>query len=587
MDFKRTVRYNISSMKLQVRFMLLVLFVLLSGTITIVVQHKVNIDRSQSVLISELSQRKQYFDSITTLESAPLQTLSEDYSFWDEMVSFVKTKNPSFAERSIDTSLQTFNVDGAWVYGPDGKLIYKSGVAKSLNDLNLPASFFTLMDIKKTSHFYMSLSGKIFEIRAATIVPSSDPAHDSQPQSFWMIAKRVDQSYINTLSNLTHSTLTLQPPTAPANDVLDGNSVSFVNKLESWDGTPIGAIRSTSTVDVINELNHSYKQQIIILICVTLGAGVLLALCMYVLVLQPLTYIENAVRRQDPSILNRLRGKKTEFENLSNTIREFFKQKIVIAENEFKKRELEKINKEKSDYLAVAAHELNNPVNSVKIFAEFATFLMSQHAPEKELAKQLNRISHQAIKMHMLIDDIHDASVGKSSMQFNYKTFDFDTFLTEEVEEARFSIKHDLKLTGSTNLSITSDPDRLSQVVTNLIRNAYKYSPDAKEIIIESKKDDEGITVSVKDFGVGISEEDQKHVFDRFFRASSVAGSFPGLGLGLAISKQIVEKLGGKIWVESTLGKGSVFSFHLPIQAPPIDSDKKPSWATTPRNRFF
>ena len=111
------------------------------------------------------------------------------------------------------------------------------------------------------------------------------------------------------------------------------------------------------------------------------------------------------------------------------------------------------------------------------------------------------------------------------------------------------------------------DRDRTGQVLTNLLNNAIKYSPNAKKIIVSSKLEDSNATISVQDFGIGIEKELVPKVFERFFRVTQpMLNTFPGLGLGLYIASETVKKEGGKIWAESQKGKGSCFYFSLPIK---------------------
>ena len=105
----------------------------------------------------------------------------------------------------------------------------------------------------------------------------------------------------------------------------------------------------------------------------------------------------------------------------------------------------------------------------------------------------------------------------------------------------------------------------MSQVINNLISNAIKYSPKSDKIIISSKTVNDGVQLSVQDFGIGISIEQQKHVFEQFYRVTGENQStFPGMGIGLYICSEIIKKSGGKIWMESFIGKGSKFFVWLP-----------------------
>jgi signal transduction histidine kinase len=113
---------------------------------------------------------------------------------------------------------------------------------------------------------------------------------------------------------------------------------------------------------------------------------------------------------------------------------------------------------------------------------------------------------------------------------------------------------------------VHGDHDRLGQVITNFISNAIKYSPQADEITIQTSVDKGMVTLAVQDYGLGLSKIDQAKVFERFYRVSgSDQNTYPGLGLGLYISSEIIQRHKGRIWVESTKVKGSTFCFSLPI----------------------
>ena len=115
-------------------------------------------------------------------------------------------------------------------------------------------------------------------------------------------------------------------------------------------------------------------------------------------------------------------------------------------------------------------------------------------------------------------------------------------------------------------LHVFVDRFRIDQVLTNLITNAAKYSPRDKEILIKIKKEGDKVIVSVKDFGIGIEKDQQKRVFDRLYQVTDEKEkTFPGLGMGLYISKEIVKRHKGTIWVESQKGHGSTFFFSLPF----------------------
>jgi signal transduction histidine kinase len=114
---------------------------------------------------------------------------------------------------------------------------------------------------------------------------------------------------------------------------------------------------------------------------------------------------------------------------------------------------------------------------------------------------------------------------------------------------------------------VFGDKERIGQVITNLITNAIKYSPQANKIIIHTRMNGNEVTLCVQDFGIGIAEDKLDKVFEQFYRVSGdMQHTFPGLGLGLYISSEIIKREGGRIWVTSKHGEGSIFCFALPLK---------------------
>jgi signal transduction histidine kinase len=135
--------------------------------------------------------------------------------------------------------------------------------------------------------------------------------------------------------------------------------------------------------------------------------------------------------------------------------------------------------------------------------------------------------------------------------------------IVEEIQP--LAARHRLVIAETEPVIVTADPLKTAQVLRNLLLNAIKYSPDADRVIVRITQEDRAGRVRIQDFGVGIPFEDQERVFERFGRVQTARGQFPGLGLGLYITKGLVEGQGGTIGGESRPGAGSTFSFTLPL----------------------
>lgn len=222
----------------------------------------------------------------------------------------------------------------------------------------------------------------------------------------------------------------------------------------------------------------------------------------------------------------------------------------------------------RDDFISVASHELKTPVTSVKIFTQVLQKHFEQLG-DHTASTYLNKMDKQINRLTELIYNLLDISkIQAGRIEFNEKLFDIDTLVRETVEVMQATTKHKLIIEGETHQQVFGDEDRLGQVLSNLISNALKYSPKAKKVIITLSSTEKEVTVSVRDYGIGISPQHLEKIFERFYRVfDNTDKTFPGLGIGLYISSEIVRRHHGTFHVESHQGKGSTFSFTLPLNS--------------------
>lgn len=222
---------------------------------------------------------------------------------------------------------------------------------------------------------------------------------------------------------------------------------------------------------------------------------------------------------------------------------------------------------QKDEFLGIASHELKTPVTSIKAYAQVLERMIRSEGDEKK-AGMVRKMDLQLNRLTGLIGDLLDVTkIQSGKMAFNPSKFDFDLAIEEIVEEIQHTTsKHHIKTNLNSNAIVYFDKERIQQVIVNFLSNAIKYSKDAKHIDVRSHIADDELILSVQDYGIGISNELQKFVFDQFYRVSGkLQHTYPGLGLGLYISAEIIKNEGGRIWLESEEGKGSTFSFALKI----------------------
>lgn len=222
---------------------------------------------------------------------------------------------------------------------------------------------------------------------------------------------------------------------------------------------------------------------------------------------------------------------------------------------------------QKDEFIGIASHELKTPVTSIKAYTQLLD-LRFRKAKDERSSELVRKMDGQLNKLTLLINDLLDVTkIEGGKLNFHKEYFDMNDLITEIVDELqRTTTKHKIYVKlGKTKL-IYGDRDRLGQVLTNFITNAIKYSPLMNKIYVKSTLTSRHIQVSVQDFGVGIPNDKKDKVFERFYRVEGEKqDTYGGLGLGLYISQEIINRHQGKIWVESEAGKGSTFYFSLPL----------------------
>ena len=238
-------------------------------------------------------------------------------------------------------------------------------------------------------------------------------------------------------------------------------------------------------------------------------------------------------------------------------------QKTLLEEIEFRKE----AERKKDEFISIASHELKTPLTSVKGYVQ----LLERSVDKGDtitVKKHLGKAQVQLEKLNSLIADLLDISkIESGKLKFNKQEFCIDE-LIDNVIDIMHQSSPEFKILkeGSTKCKVYGDEMRIEQVVINFLTNAIKYSPGTSEIKLTCNIQGDTVFLSVKDYGIGMSEDQLKNVFEKFYRVEETSQRFQGLGIGLYIASEIIKRHGGEIGVNSTYGEGSEFYFTIPLR---------------------
>src|SRR6266699_114726 len=272
-----------------------------------------------------------------------------------------------------------------------------------------------------------------------------------------------------------------------------------------------------------------------------------------------------------------------------DTVRFMLASAIEVTEQALARQEMEQLNLLKDDFLSLASHELRTPLSSIlgnaqllqrnlqrqmKMTGDSGNADGTAKSDVDQEVQMLERIVHQVRRMDRLIGEMMDITRMRAELfqLENRRHVNIVELVRRVVEQDTISTHHKLNIhTDAQELLVTCDEIRVEQVLSNMLCNAIKYSPKGTpvEVGVESRSDNEPkeVVVWARDKGPGISEEEQLHIFDRYYRThNKKTAKVEGLGLGLYIAHEIIHQHGGHMWLESKPGAGSTFYFSLPLE---------------------
>jgi len=527
-----------------------------------------------------------------------LEGNTSDWAFWDDTYTFAADLNSTYIDQNIGPStFKSLQIDAIVLTNTQGNFLYGKAYDKNKQELiEVPQSLKTLLATSNIINLSLASSngiGGIAILPEGPILIASCPVLTSTglgpADGVLTMARYLDSREIKYLTDTSLSPITIYPVNGsqtpadftkayqqmtPKRPVViipqSSTTISGYTLINDINGKPALLLKADFTRDLYNKGRESAMFMILILIACAIIAGIIAILTQNRITLSRIKNINKDIKKISTSgdISSRMKiDGKDEFsdfaENINNmltTIEEQKTKELIL------RKSLEAEMNKRADYTRELAHELKTPITPILSSSELLTEGIKEE-PWLSLAKNIYR---GATDMNDRLDDLLDMAKGEVGiLRLNMEEIDPVSLIRQISEEMTPLIQH-RQQTLALDLPpalphIMGDEVRLRQVLRNLLNNATKFTPEKGKITIRGKRNDNNLVVEVEDTGSGIDADKMSKVFLPYVRLGEATEHQKGLGLGLKLSKTLVELHGGMIWVSSQKGAGSKFSFSIPV----------------------
>jgi signal transduction histidine kinase/CheY-like chemotaxis protein len=500
--------------------------------------------------------------SVLKLNSDGPTALLTDLTFWEGLGNYTISKDKNWFKKNIVDNFKHYDFELIEVYESDNNPIINNEYSKIKSKVIIPKEALEQLNKKGFATFYIKSPKVIIEIFGTKIQSVNNS--NSKNYGYLLVGRLLDKDYIQTLETNSNSKIKIvESNTIESND---RNNMNYIFPLKNWNNETISNLTFTRTLNL--EYNNIQNLLTIIVLSFILFILIFIYYCRlwFFAPLNTVTEILETGNKKSIDVLKKAPG---EFAHIGNLFEENRNQKLELVKAKLKAEENDRL---KTSFLSNLSHEIRTPMNAIVGFTEL---MMNTKVKEQEQNEYLNIIDKSGKNLISIIDDLIEMSkIDSHQITPNLTSVNIESCINELYETIKVTIKKSKKIDffilenkSPAHFNISTDEVKLRQIIVNLVTNAIKFTNEGYVAFgYEVIEDKQQIKFTVKDTGFGIDEDSHQHIFDRFRRVgdekSIKAG---GLGLGLAISKAYVEMLGGTIALESKIGKGSIFSFTIPL----------------------
>ena len=482
------------------------------------------------------------------------------------MITFVSSKDPTWAKDNLETTLDTYKANAVWVYDPNFKSVYHFNNLEEAAWTEVPVDPNTLRSASvksKFTHFFVPTGQGLLEVRGAPIQPSKDAKRITAPRGWLFCGQVWDGDYLKGLSTLIGGSVKVLDLPAPPFTSRRRAEIAFTSDLAGIDDRPVKRLGVRLVSETMSALEANSRQSFFQLAVFAAVTFLVIALSLFVWVTRPLGLLSAALIEESPRGLERLEQKPNEFGRLAKLI-----QAWKIAEE---------ASKSKSVFIANISHEFRTPLNGV---IGFAQLLKGTRLDERQ-TRWVDTIMQSGRFLLSLINQIIDLSrIEAGKMAVESSVFSPRDLVTGAVGmigpiAAKKRLPVRVEVEDSVPAALKADDKKLAQIVVNLLGNAVKFT-SAGHVEVRLAMADGRLQLSVIDTGPGIPKDKQDRLFRAFEQLEyGLNRTHEGSGLGLDITAKLVRIMGGEIEVISDAGQGSTFIVRVPVEA--VDQSEVPA----------
>ncbi len=506
---------------------------------------------------------------------------ADDYTRWDDFVTFAHTRDPEWGNINITRSIATFDLDVAWVLDSQFHCIFTANPTNDSRIAPLPVSEQALAQALHEvpiRHFFTQSRRGLLEVWTSPIQPSDDFARKTPVQGYYIISRLWTTARIGQLDRDCNATIRVLPPgTVPLTPVVSHETgmVAVAVPLQGIDGHPVATVQLRTVYPLFARVNPTLRISALLVI-----AGVVLIIlafgqAMRLWIGRPLAAVTEALRYQRPGLLLVVAKRGDEFGQLARLVVDFFEQREhLVAAREAATLAMAA----KSQFLANISHELRTPMHGILSYSRFGV-KGALTASREELLDDFENIDSCGSSLLSLLDDLLDlAKLEAGRMRFEFAATPLEEVVAEALDEFA-SVYHDkavrVDVRAENELEpVVLDRRKILQVIRNLLSNAGKFSPQGGTVWIRLASEEGRARVVIEDSGAGVPESELELIFENFAQASNSKAQSGGTGLGLAICREVVGAHAGRIWAVNRPEGGARITVELPLGGPPVATEQ-------------